>query len=73
MGKATRQSCRHYGRYLRDGSGYGEALRRGRARRFITGRRRERLDQPVKAIGKNVTGVQGDARTWPTLTGYTRR
>ena len=28
---------------------------------FITGRRRERLDQAVKAIGKNVTGVQGDA------------
>jgi NAD(P)-dependent dehydrogenase (short-subunit alcohol dehydrogenase family) len=28
---------------------------------FITGRRKERLDEAVKLIGKNVTGVQGDA------------
>jgi NAD(P)-dependent dehydrogenase (short-subunit alcohol dehydrogenase family) len=28
---------------------------------FITGRRQEKLDQAVKAIGRNVTGVQGDA------------
>lgn len=28
---------------------------------FITGRDRERLDKAVKEIGKNVTGVQGDA------------
>jgi len=28
---------------------------------FITGRRQEQLDEAVKAIGKNVTGVQGDA------------
>src|SRR6266481_3982742 len=27
---------------------------------FITGRRQKELDQAVKAIGKNVTGVQGD-------------
>jgi NAD(P)-dependent dehydrogenase (short-subunit alcohol dehydrogenase family) len=27
---------------------------------FITGRRQEELDQAVKAIGRNVTGVQGD-------------
>jgi len=27
---------------------------------FITGRRQEQLDQAVKDIGKNVTGVQGD-------------
>src|SRR5262245_24809550 len=27
---------------------------------FITGRRQAQLDQAVKAIGKNVTGVQGD-------------
>ena len=27
---------------------------------FITGRRQEQLDQAVKEIGKNVTGVQGD-------------
>ena len=28
---------------------------------FITGRRQEKLDEAVKLIGKNVTGVQGDA------------
>jgi len=28
---------------------------------FITGRRQEMLDKEVKEIGKNVTGVQGDA------------
>jgi NAD(P)-dependent dehydrogenase (short-subunit alcohol dehydrogenase family) len=28
---------------------------------FITGRRQEQLDDAVKEIGKNVTGVQGDA------------
>jgi NAD(P)-dependent dehydrogenase (short-subunit alcohol dehydrogenase family) len=28
---------------------------------FITGRRQKALDDAVKAIGKNVTGVQGDA------------
>ena len=28
---------------------------------FITGRRKEKLDEAVKFIGRNVTGVQGDA------------
>jgi NAD(P)-dependent dehydrogenase (short-subunit alcohol dehydrogenase family) len=28
---------------------------------FITGRRKEQLDEAVKTIGKDVTGVQGDA------------
>src|SRR6201997_5690065 len=28
---------------------------------FITGRRKEKLDEAVKLIGKNVTGVRGDA------------
>jgi NAD(P)-dependent dehydrogenase (short-subunit alcohol dehydrogenase family) len=28
---------------------------------FITGRRQQQLDEAVKAIGRNVTGVQGDA------------
>src|SRR5258708_38733616 len=28
---------------------------------FITGRRQEQLDKAIKEIGKNVTGVQGDA------------
>jgi len=27
---------------------------------FITGRRQNELDKAVKAIGKNVTGIQGD-------------
>jgi len=28
---------------------------------FITGRRQDKLDEAVKSIGKNVTGIQGDA------------
>ena len=28
---------------------------------FITGRRQDALDEAVKLIGRNVTGVQGDA------------
>jgi NAD(P)-dependent dehydrogenase (short-subunit alcohol dehydrogenase family) len=28
---------------------------------FITGRRKDKLDEALKLIGKNVTGVQGDA------------
>ena len=28
---------------------------------FITGRRQEALDEAVKLIGRNVTGVRGDA------------
>jgi NAD(P)-dependent dehydrogenase (short-subunit alcohol dehydrogenase family) len=28
---------------------------------FVTGRRKEKLDEAVKLLGKNVTGVQGDA------------
>lgn len=28
---------------------------------FITGRRQENLDEAVRAIGRNVTGVQGDS------------
>jgi NADP-dependent 3-hydroxy acid dehydrogenase YdfG len=28
---------------------------------FITGRRKDKLGEAVKLIGKNVTGVQGDA------------
>src|SRR5271167_3009746 len=28
---------------------------------FITGRRKDKLDEAVKLIAKNVTGVQGDA------------
>jgi NADP-dependent 3-hydroxy acid dehydrogenase YdfG len=28
---------------------------------FITGRSQEKLDKAIKEIGKNITGVQGDA------------
>src|SRR6202166_767621 len=34
---------------------------------FITGRRQAQLDAAVKEIGKNVTGVQGDAGSLPDL------
>ncbi|WP_460200259.1 SDR family NAD(P)-dependent oxidoreductase [Scytonema sp. NUACC21] len=34
---------------------------------FITGRRQTKLDAAVKAIGKNVTGVQSDASKLPDL------
>jgi NAD(P)-dependent dehydrogenase (short-subunit alcohol dehydrogenase family) len=34
---------------------------------FITGRRQDMLDDAVKAIGKNVTGVQGDAASLADL------
>src|ERR1700746_3600842 len=34
---------------------------------FITGRRQDNLDHAVKAIGRNVTGVQGDSAKWADL------
>ena len=34
---------------------------------FITGRRQDKLDEAVKAIGKNVTAVQGDASSLADL------
>jgi NAD(P)-dependent dehydrogenase (short-subunit alcohol dehydrogenase family) len=34
---------------------------------FITGRRQQQLDEAIKAIGRNVTGVQGDAGTLADL------
>ena len=34
---------------------------------FITGRRQKQLDDAVKAIGRNVTGVQGDAASLADL------
>ena len=34
---------------------------------FITGRRQEQLDEAVKAIGRNVTGVRGDAASLDDL------
>ena len=35
---------------------------------FITGRRQEQLDEAVKVIGRNVTGVRGDAANLDDLT-----
>ncbi len=34
---------------------------------FITGRRQDKVDEAVAAIGRNVTGVQGDAAGLPDL------
>ena len=39
---------------------------------FITGRRQKELDEAVKAIGANVSGVQGTLPNWPTLIVCTR-
>jgi NAD(P)-dependent dehydrogenase (short-subunit alcohol dehydrogenase family) len=38
-----------------------------RAHVFITGRRQKELDQAVRAIGINATGVQGDVANLPDL------
>ena len=38
---------------------------------FITGRRQPKLDEAVKQIGKNVTGVQGDVSNLADLRGCT--
>ncbi len=45
-----------------DGIGFATAklFVKGGAYVFITGRREKELDEAVKAIGTNVTGVQGD-------------
>jgi NAD(P)-dependent dehydrogenase (short-subunit alcohol dehydrogenase family) len=46
---------------------------------FITGRRQKELDDAVKAIGSNVTGIQGDVAKladldgWPLLQGASRK
>jgi NAD(P)-dependent dehydrogenase (short-subunit alcohol dehydrogenase family) len=39
---------------------------------FITGRRQQVLDEAVKAIGSNVTGVQGDVSKLADLDGSLR-
>jgi len=40
---------------------------------FITGRRQNELDEAVKAIGTNVSGVQGDVSlNWSTSIAFTR-
>jgi hypothetical protein len=40
---------------------------------FITGRRQKELDEAEKAIGTNVSGVQGDVASWPNSIVFTRR
>jgi len=40
---------------------------------FITGRRQKELDEAVKAIGANVSGVQGDVAQLADLIVFTRR
>ena len=40
---------------------------------FVTGRKQETLDKAVKLIGRNVTGVQGDAATSTISTACSRR
>jgi NAD(P)-dependent dehydrogenase (short-subunit alcohol dehydrogenase family) len=37
---------------------------------FITGRKQEALDEAVKLIGRNVTGVRGHGRSRPTGRDY---
>jgi NADPH:quinone reductase-like Zn-dependent oxidoreductase len=39
---------------------------------FITGRRRNELDEAVRAIGTNVSGVQETSLNWLTLIAFTR-
>lgn len=39
---------------------------------FITGRRQKELDEGVKEIGVNVSGIQGDVTEPPTSTVSTR-
>ena len=40
---------------------------------FITGRRQKELDEAVKAVGDNVTGVQGDVSKLADLIGFRKR
>jgi NAD(P)-dependent dehydrogenase (short-subunit alcohol dehydrogenase family) len=39
---------------------------------FITGRRQQQLDAAAKAIGTNLSGIQGTSPNWPTLIVSTR-
>ena len=39
---------------------------------FITGHPQKELDEAVKAIGTNVSGVQGDVANWRTLIAFIR-
>ena len=57
MGK----TCSHHGWIERHGAGERQAFVEEGAYVFITGRRQEALDEAVKLIGRNVTGVRGDA------------
>jgi NAD(P)-dependent dehydrogenase (short-subunit alcohol dehydrogenase family) len=58
--EARRQDRRHHRRDSRDWVGYGKTVRRRGRLCLHTGRRQNELDEAVKAIGANVSGVQGD-------------
>jgi NAD(P)-dependent dehydrogenase (short-subunit alcohol dehydrogenase family) len=40
---------------------------------YVTGRRQERVDEAVKEIGKEITGVQGDVANMPISTDSSSR
>ena len=59
-GQVAGKSGRHHRRLYGHRVGCGKTLRQEGAYVFITGRRQKELDEAVKAIGSNVTGIQGD-------------
>jgi hypothetical protein len=58
--KGRRQDRRHHRRHRRNWVGYGKAIRQGGCVRLHHGRRQKELDEAVKAIGSNISSVQGD-------------
>ena len=61
MGKLKVQSGRDHGRYIRHGARTAKLFVEEGACLFITGRRQDAPDRAVETIGRNVTGVRGDA------------
>jgi len=61
MGKLEGKSSGHHSSDVRHGARHRQLFVKEGAYVFITGRRKDKLDEAVKLIGKNVTGVQGDA------------
>ena len=55
------------------GLAMGKLLVKEGAYVFITGRRQKELDEAVKTIGSNVSGVQGDVANLADLDVFTRR
>src|SRR5207244_10169554 len=56
---AGKSGC-HHRRFYGHRASWAKLFVREGAYVFITGRRQKELDEAVKAIGSNVTGVQGD-------------